>query len=191
MPIGSCRLQRSAVTDGSSRLAERAAELRAAFDRTFAEPARLDESVSEDLLAVHAGSEAYAIRLTEIGGVFADKKITPVPGRASSFIGVAGFRGAIVPVHSLSSLLGHAADGTPRWLMLAASLPVAFAFDQFDGHLRVAGDAIVACGLGERAATCVTEFVRLPGLIRPIVNLHMALDAIGSAKLDAAPIKER
>ena len=57
----------------ASHVTKRAAELRLAFDRAFAEPARRDTTPREDLLAVRVGTLTCAMRLSEISGLFADK----------------------------------------------------------------------------------------------------------------------
>ncbi len=94
------------MSDGGSQVTGRAAELRDAFDRVFAEAHPPAPPPSEDLLAIRIASEPYALRLTEIAGLFADRKITPVAGRVSALLGIAGFRGLIVPVYDLQVLLG-------------------------------------------------------------------------------------
>ncbi len=79
------------MMDASSRLTERAAELRSAFDRGFAAPLRVDTAAKQELLAIRVGAEPYVVRLSEISGLFADKKITRVPGGAAALLGIAGF----------------------------------------------------------------------------------------------------
>jgi chemotaxis signal transduction protein len=136
-----------------------AADLRRVFDQAFSEPpVRLAEE-SESLLAFRAGPEALAVRLSEITGLFKDRKIVRLPSPLVEFLGVAGLRHDAVPVYSLRSLLGGTGGEAPRWLITArAAHPVAFAFEQFEGHLRVlssdvlpsdaaAGDRHVPAGL--------------------------------------------
>src|SRR6202023_3988958 len=101
----------------------------------FAEPVRPDTTLKEDLLAVRIGTQLFAIRLSEITGLFAGKKVTPVPGGHPALCGIAGFRGAILPVYDLQILLGHCGTATPRWLVIAAAAPVALAFAVFEGQL--------------------------------------------------------
>jgi chemotaxis signal transduction protein len=160
-------------SETSARPHDRAAGLRAAFDRAFAEPLRLDAPATENLLAIRIGTEPCALRLSEIAGLFADRKITRVPGSAAALLGLAGFRGALVPVYSLQILVGQAPVGqapvgqapvgqvpvgqvlpdlagakggapTPRWLVVAAAAPVALAFEAFEGQLRLTPEEIIA-----------------------------------------------
>lgn len=179
------------MSDASSGLAERAQALRISFDRSFAEPARLDTTAMADLLAFRAGSQACAMYLSEITGLFAERKITRIPSDAPGLLGVAAFRGAIMPVYSLAILLGHSASETPRWLAVAMSAPIAFAFETFDYHLRVSREAIVPRETGQRASAFVLEFVRAPDAVRPILHLTTILDAIRTETLAPAAGKER
>lgn len=179
------------MSDMPAHLADRAAALRHAFDQSFAESVRIDTTPTEDLLAIHVGPEACALRLSEIAGLFAGKKITRVPGRTAALLGIAGFRGAIVPVYDLPALLGHPMAGTPRWLVVASAAPVALAFAALDGHLRVSRDAIVPCDAGERAPRHVGDAVRMQDGVRSIVRLSSVLDAIARQGSEAGPREEQ
>jgi purine-binding chemotaxis protein CheW len=154
----------------SGGLADRAAALRARFDRSFAEPPRGAAAATEDLLAIRLGGAPYALRLAELAGLFADRKVAPLPSAVRELLGVAGFRGAIVPVYDLRLLLGCTATAPPRWLVIAAQLPVGFGFDVLEGHLRVSADAI-ATGDGGGALVHTPE-------PRSIVALAAVLAAI-------------
>jgi chemotaxis signal transduction protein len=174
----------------SPRWASRAEELRDAFDRSFAIPAQRDTAPTEDLLAIRAGSEACAIRLSEIAGLFVDKKITRVPGHVAALLGVAGFRGTIVPVYDIHSLLGHPTTKTVRWLVIASGAPVAFAFEGFDGHLRISRGDIIDREANEQTRKYVKGVVRIQDVVRSIVDLPALLDAIRAQKPGSAPTQE-
>jgi chemotaxis signal transduction protein len=166
------------MSETLSGITTRAAELRLAFDAAFAEPIRLDTTLKEDLLAVRVGTQAFAIRLSEISGLFADKKITPVPGGHAALRGIAGFRGAIVPVYDLQILLGHSGTSTPRWLVIATAAPVALAFETFEGQLRVSRDAILPQASRRNVRSYAREFVGTQNFVGPIMHLPSLLDAI-------------
>ncbi|HTT79626.1 MAG TPA: chemotaxis protein CheW [Stellaceae bacterium] len=152
--------------------------LRDAFDRSFAEARRPDPPAIEKLLAIRSGPEPYALRLSEIAGLYADRKITPLPGSVPALLGIAGFRGAIVPVYDLPALLGHRPEEAARWLVTAAGAPIAFAFAALDGHLQVAPDAIVAREEAAQPLLYVREFARTAEIMRPIVHLRSVVDAV-------------
>jgi purine-binding chemotaxis protein CheW len=179
------------VTDAPAGLAGQAAKLRAAFDATYAAPLRRDGATNQDLLAVRAGAAPYAIRFSDISGLFVDRKITRVPANdTSSLLGIAGFRGAIVPVHSLPVILGLPAAHAFRWLVMVATTSVALAFDAFEGHLRVLAASIVSQQLSGAARSFAPEFVHHAGIIRPVLHLPSVIEALGSHRSSHA-IHER
>jgi chemotaxis signal transduction protein len=166
------------VNGATAHLAGRAEALRLAFDRSFTEQASRDAAVIENLLTLSLASEPYALRLSEISGLFLDRRITPVPGGAVGLLGIAGFRGSIVPVYDLAVLLGLAASESPRWLVMAAAAPVALAFDAFDGHVQIQAQAIRPREGAEKSKSPVGEFVSAGDKVRGLVRLPTVLDAI-------------
>jgi chemotaxis signal transduction protein len=178
-----------------STATERVAEMRRDFDRAFAEPVHFDTAATENLLAIRMGAQSCAIRLSEITGLFADKKITRVPGGGAALLGIAGFRGALLPVYSLQALLGQSGDspgpGTPRWLVIAAAAPAALAFEAFEGQLRVLPDAILPRQSRPEMKSYAREFVQTQNLVRPVMHLPSVLDAIKTPRREAASRKEQ
>jgi chemotaxis signal transduction protein len=165
------------MSDDRLRFSNQVAEMRDAFDRSFTEARPPEPPPEEDLLAIQIGAKPYALRLSEISGLFSDRRITPLPGSAPTLLGLAGFRGAIVPVYDLAALLGHPPTETTRWLVTASGVPVAFAFAVMVGYVRVAREAIVAQATAQDERRHVQEFARTPELVRPIVHLPSVLDA--------------
>ncbi len=161
-------------------VAARASQLRADFDRTFAEPLRLDQVARELLLEIRVGGEPFAVRLSEINGLYVDKKITPVPGSHAALRGIAGFRGTIVPVYDLRLLLGYPGVQAPRWLVIAAAAPVALAFDAFERQLRAQREAIVPQSAGSPAHGFAKEFVRSRKFAGPLIHLAAVIDSIST-----------
>lgn len=159
-----------------------AAELREQFDRSFSE-ARTASPVLHDVLAVQVAGQPYAIRLSEIGGLFVDRPLAPLPASGAAVLGLAGFRGAIVPVFDLGILLGHPTSAAPRWIVIAAKAPIGLAFDGFDGHLRVPHDAI-APRLSADPTGHVVDVVRDHGMLRPVIAINMLTAAL------AQPLQE-
>jgi purine-binding chemotaxis protein CheW len=164
----------------------RLATLRVEFDRSFAEPLRRSDTEHDELLAIRAGGRPYVIRLAQTAGLYPDRPVTPLPGPLPALLGLAGFGGAIVPVYDLAALLGHAVPERPHWLVLAAGgPPLALAFHELDGHVRVPSSAIVA--ESHAGAGSVRGMVTLPAAgegrragpaaaadTRPIVDLGAA-----------------
>jgi chemotaxis signal transduction protein len=161
------------MTEVQSRLAE----LRAAFDRSFAEPVRPHDHAQVELLAVRVGGRPYALRLSQTSGLHPDRPVTALPGPVPALLGVAGFGGGILAVYDLAALLGHPGGDRPRWLVLAAgSPPLAFAFGELDGHLRVAADTILT--EEHEGAGCLRGMVPLPGGTRPIIDMPATRAAV-------------
>jgi chemotaxis signal transduction protein len=178
------------ITDDLSRLAARAAGLRTGFDRSFAEPAQLDMSATEDLLAIRVGDDVFAIRLSEIAGIYVGKKMTRVPGGDPVLLGIAGFRGTIQPVYDLATLIGHPAEASPRWLVIAAAAAIALAFDGFERHLRVASATIRPRDTSAKDLPYVRDFVPVQQSVRPILHLPSILDAIRTQRQAVAPAED-
>jgi chemotaxis signal transduction protein len=146
-----------------------ATRMRAAFDRSFAEPPAGEAEPVANYLGIRIGPAAFAVALDEIGSVFADKRVSPLPSAAPEMLGVAGVRGDTVPIFSLAALLGApSGDASPRWLVLAAGGRAGFAFDTLDGHLRIPVSDVTA-------ATTTRGFVQANAVIagepRPIVSI--------------------
>ncbi|MGH6725158.1 MAG: chemotaxis protein CheW [Pseudolabrys sp.] len=161
----------------ASAITERSREMRREFDRTFAKPAFLNGATMVDLLAIGLGANNFAVRLSEIAGLFVDKKVTPVPGPNAALVGIAGFRGAIIPVYDLQSLIGQAAGRTSRWLFVAAAAPVGFSFDAFVGQMRVPADAIKP-QQAQAKQGLARDLVQIDGALRPIIELSPVIDTI-------------
>jgi purine-binding chemotaxis protein CheW len=166
------------MTEERSSLADRAREFRQTFDRSFAEPVRDDAVAIEDLLTFRLPSGSHALRLAEAGGVFAGRAVTKLPGSDAELLGISGFRGTLVPVYDLHALLGAPSVEQPRWLVTAKAAPLAFAFETFEGHLRVPADSIVARPADHAARPYVRRFVAVQQTVHPLVHLQALVDAI-------------
>ena len=166
--------------------------LRHAFDRSFAEPSRDGRTTTDDFLMVRIGSDSYAIRLSDVAGLFLDKAITRLPTRYPALVGTAGFRGSILPVYELAVLLGcPPTTALSRWMVLAAKTPVALTLNGFDGHLRIARQASAPRASGsEPLRPHLREVVRTPDGVRPILNLQSVVNAIKHQLPQDALLKE-
>ncbi len=172
------------MTGPDDGLAGRTTRLRIAFDRSFAEPAVGIAPRREHLLTIRVGGQPYAVRLSEVAGVFTGWSVVPVPGPRPELLGVAGHRGDLIPVYSLAALLRppepteppEPADSVrPGGVLLAAGTkPVAFAFDRTDGHVRMPADALPPA---ERGSTA-WAVVQAAGVTWTIVVLARLVAAI-------------
>ena len=163
------------------KLARQAATLKKAFDAGFAEKQKPVKAGGSDLLAVRLAGESWAIPLTAIAGLHSDKKITPLPGLTPGLLGLAGFRGVLVPVYDLAARIGLAPAQAPRWLVLAAERGIAFAFAEMDGHLRTEAGGIVPLG-PQGGPPWIAGFVEAGGEKRPVLHLPAVLDLIPKRK---------
>jgi chemotaxis signal transduction protein len=137
--------------------AGRVAEIRRAFDESFARlPERADDEL-EDLLSIRVGGDPFALPLAEIAGVHPRRSITPLPGGAPALLGLAGIRGRLVAVHDLARVLGYeAAKAQRRWIVVCrADERLALALDEVEGHARVSRERLTTV---ERAGHVVKTF---------------------------------
>jgi purine-binding chemotaxis protein CheW len=166
------------MNDDQSLTSHRVAELRSAFDLSFARTPNIDATPKDDLLIIRLEATAYALRLAHVAGLFAGKKITRVPSGVPGLLGIAGFRGAIMPVYDLAALMDHTPAEAPRWLVIAANAPVAFAFAGFEGHVRVSREALAIQQTADQPRRYVRELVRTQETIRPLIDLASMLEAV-------------
>jgi purine-binding chemotaxis protein CheW len=167
------------MTEALTRLVEQVATLRTGFDRGFVMPHRPTAARTEDLLALQVGPDPYAVRLSGVAGLFVDRRVTRVPADVPSLLGIAGFRGTIMPVYSLPILLGQTPTKAPRWLIILAAVPVAVAFDRFEGHLRAAFDTILPQQAHAQMHEYAPDFVRGAETVRPVLHLPSIVAAFG------------
>jgi chemotaxis signal transduction protein len=171
-------------------LQERLRELRETFDRDFAHEARQAGGERNDFLAIRVGGDPYALRLSELLGVAADKKIVTTPSHAPALLGLAGFRGAVTPVFDLGRLLGYGNAEAPRWIALARERQqVGLAFEVFEAHVRAGVSDLIAEASSDRAG--LRGALRDGALTRPIVHFPTLLSIIEGRAPEAGAREER
>jgi chemotaxis signal transduction protein len=168
------------VRTSTESLKQRLLALRESFDRSFSEPLAEPGEAPLDLLAIRVGREPFALRLSEIAALEADRTITLVPSQHPELLGIAGVRGSVVAVFDLASLLELPRPDATRWLVLAKGSPLAFAFSVFDGQLAVRRDALARAEAGRTGQ--LRELVR----IQTATGGETALPLIDIAGLVAA-----
>jgi chemotaxis signal transduction protein len=158
--------------------ANQAADLREAFDRSFAQASvsEADDDV-EKLLGIRIGDDRYVVRLSGLSGVFADRRVTPLPSPVSELRGIAGFRGAVLPIYDLGMLLGYPRAMAPRWIVVTAAPRIGLAFAGFDGYVSVRGAVIVPETRTETRDWHVREVLR-GERSQPIIFLPSIIEAI-------------
>lgn len=129
---------------GPERVPERgietASELRAAFDRSFAEAPSAPVAYTE-VLVLHAGGQPCAIARDALAALRTDLPIVALPSPAPALLGVTSVHGELLPVWDLGQLAHGAPVRGRRWCAIVRGEAAAFAFDRLDGHLRVAAPA--------------------------------------------------
>lgn len=155
--------------------ARRASDLRADFDRTFAEAPQIGEKGEHSFLAITLGEGLFALELSEVAGIYSNKKIVRIPSVAAGLLGIAGFRGTILPVYDLAALIGVAPLEAPRWMAVAAKVGIAVAFSAFEGHLRVTPNEIALNESKEGGREYIARLLRTPEGIRGVISLASAL----------------
>lgn len=167
--------------ENATRQGLSAAQLRHAFDQSFAQAPPPAAAATDDYLAIRLGADPHALRLAEIASLAPLDAPTPVPGPCPELLGLTGFRGRLVPVYDLRALLGHAAPALPRWRVIALAWPVALGFDDFEGHLRLPRQAVAAVQGQAQAPLHVREVLHTPEAgagVWPIVSLESVLETI-------------
>ncbi len=161
-------------------LAGQASALREAFDRAFAEAPPQSEETVQRFLAIRAGGSLFAFRLAEIAGVTVDRKLTRLPSPVPELLGLTGVRGRLVPVYSLTALLGGAPESTQataRWLVLIAEGHIALATEGVAGYLfGHAGDVLPQVS----GTPHCTETLRVAGGAYGIVSVPALVTQISS-----------
>lgn len=119
----------------------RLAELRLAFDESFASPPPEPARDLLHFLAIRVAGDPYALRLTELAGLQPYRKIVSLPGSAA---GLAGVRGRLVAVYSLAVLLGYpTVEAKARWIVVCeADHSIGLVIEDFERHQHVAGSAL-------------------------------------------------
>jgi chemotaxis signal transduction protein len=157
----------------------RLGELRRAFDRSFAAPPPCGAAETKSLIVIRVAGETLVLRADDIAGIARRKRLVPLPSRTPELLGLAGIRGALVPVFNLAALLALApCGGEPGWFALAMrEAPIALAFDEFEGQV----DVERTCLYDDQTAPArphVRQLVRIGSLVRPVIEVPSILEAI-------------
>jgi chemotaxis signal transduction protein len=169
-----------------------AAALRREFDLAFVEPGHPAASATEDLIALRIAGERHALRLSAIGGLYADRPIVRLPGGPGELLGIAAVRGGLVAVYDLRMLLGYARSEGPRWVALAGEdRSVGLAFEELAGQLRVASRDVMQAGGSAPRGRHVRHVAQAGGGLLPIVDVASIVATIRDLALRTGRPEER
>lgn len=108
-------------------------------------PAKDDAAVDSDAVVVRLGTGRFAVALSSVAEVGRVPTVTRVPGTPGWVAGVANWRGRILPILDLRSLLGATETplaGTARLLVLGAdAVSVGMLVEGVEGTAVVAASA--------------------------------------------------
>jgi purine-binding chemotaxis protein CheW len=153
-------------------------ELKRSFDQSFAEAPWRETEQAESFLSIRVGSQAYAVLLSQASGLYVDRKVVGLPGPVTELLGMAGFRGTVIPVFDLGACLGYGLSDAGRWMLLVGKNElIGLAFQEFDGYLRTPRD-VARQESGEEMREHVSEVVVVGGIIRPVINLVSVVQAL-------------
>ena len=172
----------------------KAAQLREAFDRTFALPPSQASPEFEDLLTIRVAGDPYAIRLLDIVEIVTGRIVVSVPAVTPDLLGLAGIHGGIVPVFGLSSILGYGPDPeSPRWMILCGSEePIALAFSDFEGYLRLPASALHADENfrdKREHVKYITRVANTPDGVRAVISISLIMATIRNRTSQHQPTK--
>jgi chemotaxis signal transduction protein len=168
---------------------DRAAALRREFDEAFAAPAEAAAG-AVDLLALRVAGARYALRLSEIGGLHADRRIVALPGAPPELLGLAGLRGSLVAVYDLGAFLGAPRGENPHWVVLAWSdRTVGLAFEQLERYLRVATQDLTLDA--ESKKRHFREVLNVKGEVCPVIDIASIVEKIKGLARPVSPSGER
>ncbi len=178
-----------------SDLAER---LKREFDDAFAAPRIASNGAGEMVVGIRVAGHAYALRMSQIGGLARDRRIVAIPSPVPELIGLAGVRGELVPTYSLAAWLGHGREPTTRWLALCgAGERAGLAFGEIERQLAIDPGQLVSARSAAQlvappeTAEHVRDWLRTDGDTRPIIDVGSILEAIQRRCRADAAAKER
>jgi chemotaxis signal transduction protein len=157
-------------------LASHLVQLKDEFDRSFALPASFGSVSGQALLALRIGEARLAVPLADIEGVALCPNLVQLPSRAPELLGIAGFRGELIPVFSLAKLIGYSPPPAPvRWLLLCGGERLGLAFSRVDGHYSVAPGALKPVSASETRSPHTSHVASLDGAACPVLSVASIL----------------
>jgi purine-binding chemotaxis protein CheW len=157
--------------------ADRIAEIRQAFNESFARPPEHEGGSFDDLLSIRIAGDPFALPLTEIARIHQQRLITPLPGSPLMLLGIAGIRGRLVAVYDLARVLGYEQANAPhRWLAICrAEDRWALSLGEVEGQLRVSRSRLQTVERGEGGDGHVHAVFEDGSIVRAVLNVPAIL----------------
>lgn len=157
---------------------ERLADMQRSFDQSFARALVGEAESLARMIMIRLAGEPFLIRADQITGLVKAKRIVSLPSRIPELLGLAGIRGTLLPVFDLTAFLEPRARGsTPAWLALAGrDLPIALAFDEFEGQVELARASLYADESTPRRH--VQLLARIGSSVQPVIDIPSILEVI-------------
>ena len=176
----------------STSIEQKLFALRRDFDLSFAREAGNAQPAQLDFLAIRVAGDPYAMRLSEVQSLHADRKLVTAPSLLPELLGLSGFRSVLTPVYDLAQLLGYGPRPTARWLAVAQNAaPIAFAFGDFDSHLRVPSAWLSVPETENGNFAALGGAVQNAGTTLPLLHLPSLVEAIARRIKALGPSQER
>jgi purine-binding chemotaxis protein CheW len=160
--------------------------MRREFDAAFAAPAKPAQGELHRVLAIRVGRERLAVRLDELDGLQATRKIVALPASARGLLGIIGIRGRLLSVYHLASLIGAGpGDGPSRWLLVARGAePVAFAFEELEAHLVISASELRPTRGGEGESEHIAGVLERDGVVRGVIDISLVMATVARLSRD-------
>jgi chemotaxis signal transduction protein len=172
---------------------EKLAALRGEFDRSFALPLTSDAVRSDEYLILGIGATSYGVRLSDVGGIFSGRTITPLPSRHPEYLGLVGLRGVVHSVFDLGWLLGHGRTEHARWFLTCMTRrELALAFGDLHSLAQVPESDVVSGTFESESGSPAVRIdgVRWNGRVHPIVRIAPLIETLRSRILSSSPTSE-
>ncbi len=160
----------------------RTADLRRAFDASFAVPVAVDEQHDRQcLIEIEISGEPYALPLEELSGVRPLDGLVPLRGGHSALLGITGIRGEAVAVFDLAVLLDRSSAEAASWLALVrddAGALLGIAFAGTVGWLEAARDALATIDTQRGRHAHVARVLRAEPRTLPVLDVASIVAAI-------------
>lgn len=157
------------------------AELKAAFDESFANPPPGERDAHEDFLLIRAKNQRLCVRVRETAAVLRCPPVTALPSSDPALCGLSGVRGALVAVYSIAALAGETRSPDNRgWILLCAGdRSIALFFDQLLSYARTPSTNVY---VNESAGGLGNHVVEIDGSKQSVLDIPQLLQTLHRAR---------